>query len=142
MSKCSIAVAVVLGALAISTSGGWAQSQTLWKFNNLSKIGGQTPKLEGAPKLVDSPVGKAVQFNGAARRCSSPARWWALRIHHQPPSRRRRLRAAWMHIAETDPRPGWTPAASDPNPRHVRGAGQDANDNWMPSSTAPPARKV
>jgi len=63
MSKCSIAIAVILGGLFASgslTQALGAQNQTLWKFNNLSKIGGQTPKVEGAPKLVDSPVGKAV----------------------------------------------------------------------------------
>ena len=62
MSKCSITVAALLGVLAISVSG--AEAQTVWKFNNLSRIGGLTPKVEGAPALVASPVGKAVQFNG------------------------------------------------------------------------------
>src|SRR5471030_3386319 len=65
MSKCSIAIAALLGAMAISASDSWAQEQTVWKFNNLSRIGGLTPTVEGAPALVDSPVGKAVQFNGA-----------------------------------------------------------------------------
>ena len=52
MSKCSIRVAALLGVLAISTSG--AMAQTVWKFNNLSRIGGVVPKVEGAPQLVDS----------------------------------------------------------------------------------------
>ena len=69
MSRCSIGIAALLGIIAFSASGASTQAQstqgqTVWKFNNLSHIGGLTPKVEGAPQLVDSPVGKAVQFNG------------------------------------------------------------------------------
>ena len=126
MSKCSIAVAIVLGGLAISTSGAWAQSQTLWKFNNLSKIGGQTPKVEGAPQLVDSPVGKAVQFNGkdtALFFSSRPlvgAKAFTIEAIFRPEGGAFEQR--WMHIAETDPKTGLDAnpgGTSDPNPRHM-----------------------
>ena len=126
MSKCSIAVAIVLGGLAISTSGAWAQSQTLWKFNNLSKIGGQTPKVEGAPQLVDSPVGKAVQFNGkdtALFFSSRPlvgAKAFTIEAIFRPEGGAFEQR--WMHIAETDPKTGMDAnpgGTSDPNPRHM-----------------------
>ena len=126
MSKCSIAVAIVLGGLAISTSGAWAQSQTLWKFNNLSKIGGQTPKVEGAPQLVDSPVGKAVQFNGkdtALFFSSRPlvgAKAFTIEAIFRPEGGAFEQR--WMHIAETDPKTGMDAnpgGTSDPNPRFM-----------------------
>ena len=39
--------------------------QGVWRFDNLSRIGGMSPKVEGSPQLVASPVGKAVQFNGS-----------------------------------------------------------------------------
>ena len=64
MSRCSITIAALLGMIAFSASGVSAQDQTVWKFDNLSHIGGMTPKVEGNPQLVDSPVGKALQFNG------------------------------------------------------------------------------
>src|SRR6185437_5619327 len=38
--------------------------QTVWRFDSLTSVGGMTPKLEGHPALVDSPLGKAVAFNG------------------------------------------------------------------------------
>ena len=46
MSRCSIRIAALFGILAFSASGASAQDQTLWKFNNLSQIGGLSPKVE------------------------------------------------------------------------------------------------
>lgn len=37
----------------------------IWTFDSLGRIGGLKPQIEGAPKLVDSPLGKAVAFDGA-----------------------------------------------------------------------------
>ena len=126
MSKCSIAVAAILGVLAISASVASAQEQTLWKFNNLSKIGGLTPKVEGSPQLVDSPVGKAVQFNGKDTGLFFPgrplvgAKTFTIEAIFRPEGGAFEQR--WMHIAETDPKTGLdaNPAGtSDPNPRHM-----------------------
>jgi hypothetical protein len=36
----------------------------VWKFDNLRKAGGQPVRLEGAPQVIDSPVGRAVLFDG------------------------------------------------------------------------------
>lgn len=36
----------------------------LWVFDRLDNIGGVTTHVEGAPKLIDSPQGKAVLFDG------------------------------------------------------------------------------
>jgi len=54
MSRCSIVFAALLGVLAISPSDSWAQQKgaqdgTIWKFDNLHRIGGMTPKVEGSP---------------------------------------------------------------------------------------------
>ncbi len=40
-----------------------AMSQT-WKFDRLDQIGGHKTTILGNPRLVDSPVGKAVEFDG------------------------------------------------------------------------------
>src|SRR5438445_4913800 len=108
MSKCSIAIAAVLGMLAVSAST--AQEQTLWKFNNLSRIGGMTPKVEGAPQLEDSPVGEAVQFNGTdtglffSGRPLVGAKQFTSEAIFRPEGGAFEQR--WMQIAETDPKTG------------------------------------
>lgn len=36
-----------------------------WNFDRLDQIGGYPTKVEGHPRVVDTPAGKAVEFNGA-----------------------------------------------------------------------------
>ena len=123
MSKCSIAVAALLSVLLFSGS---TSAQVLWKFNNLSRIGGVTTKVEGTPALVDSPVGKAVQFNGADSALFFPARplvgakTFTIEAILRPEGGDFEQR--WMHIAETDPKTGQDAnpnGVSDPNPRFM-----------------------
>jgi hypothetical protein len=71
MSKRGVAILLLLTAGAGSAQ---AQEQTVWKFDNLSHIGGMTPKVDGTPKLVDSPLGKALQFNGKDTALVFPSR--------------------------------------------------------------------
>jgi hypothetical protein len=126
MSRCSIAVAALLGVSLISTSGAWAQSQVLWKFNNLDRIGGLAPKVEGHPTLVDSPVGKAVDFNGVDDGLFFPgrplvgAREFSIEVIFKPEGGA--LEQRFMHIAETDPATGLDAnpkGTGDPNPRFM-----------------------
>jgi hypothetical protein len=126
MSRCSIKIAVLLGILAFSASGSWAQEQTVWKFDNFKHIGGMTPKVEGSPQLVDSPVGKAVQFNGKDTGLFFPgrplfgARTFTIEAIFRPEGGDFQQR--WMHIAETDPKTGLDASpggTSDPNPRFM-----------------------
>ncbi len=35
-----------------------------WRFDNLTKIGGRAVKVLGHPKVIETPKGKAVEFNG------------------------------------------------------------------------------
>ena len=124
MSKCSIAVVALFGVMAVSASDAWAQA--LWKFNNLSRIGGIAPKVEGNPQLVDSPVGKAVEFNGKDDALFFPgrplvgAKEFTIEAIFRPDGGDFQQR--WMHIAETDPKTGLdaNPAGTaDPNPRFM-----------------------
>jgi Concanavalin A-like lectin/glucanases superfamily len=130
MTRTSIAIAIAIatlsGLLALSASDCWAQEQTIWKFDNLSRIGGLTPKVEGAPQLVDSPVGKAVRFNGTDTALLFPSRplvgakTFTIEAIFRPEGGDFQQR--WMHIAQTDlttdmdANPGGT---SDPNPRFM-----------------------
>lgn len=129
MSKCSIIFAGVLSVLAISASGasGEAQKgQEVFKFDNLKRIGGMTPKVERNPQLVDSPVGKAVQFNGKDTALFFPSRplvgakTFTIEAIFRPEGGEFMQR--WMHIAETDPKTGLDAnpsGTSDPNPRFM-----------------------
>jgi len=54
---------VLLGG--ISPARAKAHDTELWTFDSLRRIGGLKPRIEGAPKLIDSPLGKAVAFDGA-----------------------------------------------------------------------------
>jgi len=126
MSRCSIVVAAVLGVLATSASDSWAQDGKVFKFDNLSRIGGMTPKVEGSPQLVDSPVGKAVQFNGKDTGLFFPgrplvgAKTFTIEAIFRPEGGDFQQR--WMHIAETDPKTGLDAnpgGTSDPNPRFM-----------------------
>lgn len=42
-----------------------ARDTEIWTFDSLKRIGGLKPRIEGAPKLIDGPLGKAVAFDGA-----------------------------------------------------------------------------
>ena len=126
MSRCSIAVCTLLGIAAFSASDAWAQSQTIWKFNNLDRIGGFTAKVEGHPALVDSPVGKAIDFNGVDDAVFLPgrplvgAKEFSIEVIFRPEGGA--LEQRFMHIAETDPATGLDAAAkgtSDTNPRFM-----------------------
>ncbi len=41
-----------------------APTQRVWTFDNLQRIGGHAARLEGQPRLVTSPWGEAVAFDG------------------------------------------------------------------------------
>lgn len=40
------------------------QPAELWKFENLDKIGGHTTTILGHPRVIETPAGKAIEFNG------------------------------------------------------------------------------
>jgi hypothetical protein len=42
-----------------------AEDSITWTFDNLDKIGGHPVTVLGTPKIIDTPLGKAIQFNGA-----------------------------------------------------------------------------
>jgi hypothetical protein len=113
-------------AAQLSTLSPAIAEQSVWRFNNLDHIGGLSPKVEGAPQLVDSPLGKAVQFNGKDTGLFFPgrplvgAKTFTIEAIFRPEGGDFQQR--WMHIAETDPatgldaNPGGT---ADPNGRFM-----------------------
>src|SRR5262249_2283930 len=63
LRKLSI-LAVVAAFSVVAIRAADPPKQTTWNFDSLTKIGGLPVKVEGHPKLIDSPVGKAVEFDG------------------------------------------------------------------------------
>jgi hypothetical protein len=41
-----------------------ATAQEVWRFDQTTSVGGHPTKILGAPKVIDTPMGKAVAFNG------------------------------------------------------------------------------
>jgi hypothetical protein len=66
MSKCFVvfATGVWLVAMGVIAQTPGQPQATTWRFDNIESIGGQTTHVAGHPYLIDSPYGKAVEFNG------------------------------------------------------------------------------
>ncbi len=63
------ALSLLLGAASFICAQPPAQTipapkQQTWRFDNLSSLGGNHTKIEGTPRLIDTPAGKAIAFNG------------------------------------------------------------------------------
>lgn len=80
---------------------------TLWTFDRLSGIGGFPTTIEGAPKLIDTPAGKAVLFDGAsdivyvANHPLAGASTFTVEAVFRPDGGAFEQR--WLHLAEADP---------------------------------------
>lgn len=48
----------------VSIAAFGADDSVIWKFDNLTNIGGHAVTVLGSPKVLDTPQGKAIQFNG------------------------------------------------------------------------------
>jgi Concanavalin A-like lectin/glucanases superfamily len=55
--------AIPFAAAQPSAAPGAARTQ-IWRFNRLNSIGGYPTQVLGHPKIIETPYGKAVQFNG------------------------------------------------------------------------------
>jgi len=54
-------------SLSLARGQAWsAPTQKIWTFDNLQRIGDRPVTVEGQPKLVDSPWGPAIAFDGKA----------------------------------------------------------------------------
>ncbi|WP_343518006.1 LamG-like jellyroll fold domain-containing protein [Sphingomonas sp.] len=53
------------GLAAVAATPAVARSRTeIWTFDNLKRIGGLAVRAEGAPRVIRSPLGRAVEFDG------------------------------------------------------------------------------
>lgn len=78
-----------------------------WTFDRLDNIGGHRTTVLGEPKVVDSPVGKAVEFDGVddalfiERHPLAGATAFTFEAIFRPDGGQREQR--WFHLSERDP---------------------------------------
>ena len=60
----SVPLLVISFRLSAQPPGSPANGQVLWNLNRLDEIGGKKPEVLGTPRLIETPQGKAVQFDG------------------------------------------------------------------------------
>jgi hypothetical protein len=113
--------AVVLLLLLMAQA---APSQVIWTFDRLENIGGIKTTVEGNPRVIDTPLGKAIEFDGVddgvwiEKHPLAGAATFTFEAIFRPDGGAREQR--WFHLAERDPVSGLL-ANHDP------GTGQDAN---------------
>jgi hypothetical protein len=99
---------------ALCVAGGQVQGQqaesVVWKFDRLENIGGHKTTVLGQPKVIDSPVGKAVEFDGVDdalfidNHPLAGAAVFTLEAIFRPDGGEREQR--WFHLSEQDPATG------------------------------------
>jgi hypothetical protein len=95
----------VLVFLAPQMSG-----QITWTFDRLDKIGGIATDVEGDPKIIDTPSGRAVEFDGVddalfiPRHPLAGAATFTFEAVFRPDGGNAAQR--WFHLAERDPKTG------------------------------------
>jgi hypothetical protein len=121
---------IAILAAALMAAAPARAGETVWRFDNLTRIGGMTPRLEGRPALIEGPFGKAIAFNGKDDALLLPARplvgakTFTIEAIFRPDGGAFEQR--WLHMAETDPATGrdtgaaaGQPVTTDPNPRFM-----------------------
>ncbi len=106
-----------------------APAQIVWTFDRLDEIGGFTTRVEGNPKVVDTPLGRAIEFDGiddAVWIDNHPlagAATFTIEAIFRPDGGAFEQR--WMHLAERDSTTGLLASADHPT------TGQDANARFL-----------
>jgi hypothetical protein len=60
-----LAAVFVMGGVGLAQGGqASAAKQMVWRFDNTASVGGNTTEVLGHPAVIDTPMGKAIQFNG------------------------------------------------------------------------------
>ena len=98
---------VLVSAQSKRTNG---PAQTTWNFDRLDNIGGNPTRVEGNPKLIDTPVGRAVEFDGiddiifVDNHPLAGAEQWTFEAIFRPDGGEFAQR--WFHLAERDSKTG------------------------------------
>jgi hypothetical protein len=114
VNSCVTGLTILAAVQLASTIGGAVTNQisdsVTWTFDRLEKIGGHKTTVIGQPKLIDSPIGKAVEFDGVNDGLfiedhplagATTFTWEAI---FRPDGGQREQR--WFHLSEQDPHTG------------------------------------
>ena len=102
-----------------------AEGTVLWRFDNLERIGGLAVRAEGDPELVETPLGRAVAFDGGGDALFLPnhplagAETFTFEAIFRPDGGPFEQR--WFHLAEAAPAPppGGDPPVDPAGPRFL-----------------------
>jgi len=89
---------------------GQAGGTAVWTFDRLENIGGHRTIVQGQPKVIDSPVGKAVEFDGVGdalfieNHPLAGAKTFTWEAIFRPDGGQTEQR--WFHLSEQDPDTG------------------------------------
>jgi hypothetical protein len=110
----SVAALSILAALKFGSTGGALMDQSaesvIWTFDRLENIGGHKTTVLGQPRVIDSPVGKAVEFDGVDdalfidNHPLAGAETFTWEAIFRPDGGEREQR--WFHLSEKDPQTG------------------------------------
>jgi 6-phosphogluconolactonase (cycloisomerase 2 family) len=127
-------IALLLGFLAVSVLNlpplaGQTAGQIVWTFDRLDNIGGMKTTVEGNPKVVDTPLGKAIEFDGVddaiwiEKHPLAGASTFTFEAIFRPDGGAFEQR--WFHLAQRDSQNGLLASADHPK------TGQDANPRFL-----------
>ena len=116
----------LVAGLLLSTHGARISPQSspttiTWTFDRLDLIGGVATRIEGHPKVVDTPIGKAIEFNGVDdalwidQHPLAGAKTFTCEAIFRPDGGAAEQR--WFHLAERDPNTGGLASVPDANSR-------------------------
>jgi hypothetical protein len=87
---------VSAGSLLFGQSAG-AENAEVWMFNQTSAVGGHATQVLAHPQVIETPLGKAVQFSGVADALFVPVHPWQVRKPGRGRSSSGRTRMALRH---------------------------------------------
>jgi hypothetical protein len=112
--RSSVTTLAILAAVQFSSSGGSVMEGpsegVMWTFDRLENIGGHKTTVLGQPKIIDSPVGKAVEFDGVDdalfidNHPLAGAKTFTWEAIFRPDGGQKEQR--WFHLSEQDPQTG------------------------------------
>lgn len=103
---------------SLPVAGQPALAQVTWTFDRLDQIGGVATRTEGNPKIIDTPLGKALQFNGVddalwiEQHPLAGAATFTFEAIFRPDGGAFEQR--WFHLAERDPKTRLLASAEHP----------------------------